>query len=317
MKDLILFYFSTAIFLSCSKEKVSVLFTKIETQTICRLNQIAFTDAMNGYIVGGDRYFIGIYLKTTDGGQTWTAADSIISKELYGIHCIDADTVFAVGFDGKIMRTFNGGAHWFYNQLDYTPCYEIEFFNRQLGVIPTGTGYAIGGYYVTHDGGIKWQYTGFERELRSVSFTPSGTCFISGYGVVLRSTDFCQTFLPLEVEGDFFLDIEFPTESTGYVAGYHGDLYTTTNGGDQWDKIQLGSSVFDQFNIWDINFLNENTGFLVGDHGLFFKTVNGGKSWMKPAETPRENFRSIFLFDEYHGFVCGENGALFEFEFNL
>ena len=51
----------------------------------------------------------GVIVRTTDGGETWTAQSSGTPASLYGVHFTDADTGTAVGDNGTILRTTAGG----------------------------------------------------------------------------------------------------------------------------------------------------------------------------------------------------------------
>ncbi|HNW68821.1 MAG TPA: YCF48-related protein [Bacteroidales bacterium] len=69
-----------------------------------------FTDAMTGYVGGGttgpDANFI---LKTNNGGLTWSNQVPANSKVIRSIYFPAKDTGFAIGNNGTIMKTINGG----------------------------------------------------------------------------------------------------------------------------------------------------------------------------------------------------------------
>ena len=54
---------------------------------------------------------VGIILRTSDGGVTWTAQSSGTPNTLYGVFFVDADTGTVVG-NGTILRTDDGGTTW-------------------------------------------------------------------------------------------------------------------------------------------------------------------------------------------------------------
>ncbi|MCP4714795.1 MAG: hypothetical protein GY868_06730, partial [Deltaproteobacteria bacterium] len=84
-------------------------------------NDVFFVDRTTGWIAGE----FGTLLHTRDGGATWkpqTCADleATVAKSdwdrpmpaLYGIYFIDRDRGWAVGMDGVILQTVNGGIMW-------------------------------------------------------------------------------------------------------------------------------------------------------------------------------------------------------------
>lgn len=108
-------------------ERTHILFTRDggETWTVqferedIILQDISFCDEQNGWAVGEYGY---IY-HTADGGMTWEQQAGIfdISDEtgeivggnyLFGVFAVDPGTAWAVGIDGYVIRTLDGGKTW-------------------------------------------------------------------------------------------------------------------------------------------------------------------------------------------------------------
>src|SRR5262249_37258849 len=72
------------------------------------LFSVSVLDA-NTVIAVGD---VGTVIKTTDGGETWTAQPPTAGTPptRHGVSYVDADTATAVGACGTILRTTDGGA---------------------------------------------------------------------------------------------------------------------------------------------------------------------------------------------------------------
>ena len=76
---------------------------------------VFFTDAKTGYVVGdgdwdkGTNYYKHIILKTIDGGTTWDTLSHRSPGGLNSVFFTDANTGFAVGRNGTILKTTNGG----------------------------------------------------------------------------------------------------------------------------------------------------------------------------------------------------------------
>ncbi len=72
------------------------------------ISDISFTDSLHGWMVvtpgGGD----WVFKKTIDGGLTWTG-DSYGVGPLHAIHFIDNNNGWAVGWNGNILHTPDGG----------------------------------------------------------------------------------------------------------------------------------------------------------------------------------------------------------------
>jgi photosystem II stability/assembly factor-like uncharacterized protein len=72
---------------------------------------VYFNDANKGYIVGENNYQSGIILYTADGGINWTAqyTDNISGRYLLSVNFANDTTGYAVGSDGTVLKTTNGG----------------------------------------------------------------------------------------------------------------------------------------------------------------------------------------------------------------
>lgn len=72
------------------------------------LNEVCFPNANIGYTVGLD----GTILKTTDGGNSWTAQNTGTMNSFSSVYFTDADTGYAVGGSPTILKTTDGGLNW-------------------------------------------------------------------------------------------------------------------------------------------------------------------------------------------------------------
>jgi photosystem II stability/assembly factor-like uncharacterized protein len=152
----------------------------------CDLQGISFADATHGWIVGSKQVmrsnginfdFVGVILRTTDGGQTWDTTSGW--GTLYDINAIDPTTAWAVGTGGTIVRTTDGGTTWQQQQSGTSVSLEsIHFVDHQHG-------WAVGGEYEhailhTSDGGLTWreQYTQTNSRFNEVFFLNSLTGWI-------------------------------------------------------------------------------------------------------------------------------------------
>jgi photosystem II stability/assembly factor-like uncharacterized protein len=82
------------------------------------LKGIAFADPLNGWAVGE----LGHIFHTADGGTTWETqggryelnsdGDLVGDPSLYDVIALDALNAWAVGMDGHVIRTIDGGRNW-------------------------------------------------------------------------------------------------------------------------------------------------------------------------------------------------------------
>src|SRR6188768_1418886 len=84
-------------------------------------------------------------------------------------------------------------------------------------------------------------------------------------------------------------DLFFVNDQIGFIVGYNGNIYKTTNAGKSWEKKNSGTSL----HLFSVFFLNENVGFAAGEvmrnclsddcnkGSVFLKTTDGGETWTK------------------------------------
>jgi photosystem II stability/assembly factor-like uncharacterized protein len=311
----ILLSFFGALFSSCIKEQIELLTQEISTGNSYQLHDVFFLNDSVGFVCGGSRYTIGIFLKTTDGGKTWTTDDSIMPKCAYTNFFFSEAEGIVGGYDSWFAYTNDSAKTFSANTGNYSPINDMTFLDRQHGLMVSGDGYASGHIAYTSNGGSSWSTTDYLNNFRTVQYADSNTAYASGYGVIYKSTDAGQTFLPLDVRGDFFVAMDFPTPNTGYFAGYQGSILKTSNGGSSFKKVMNGNVVFEKREHFEaINFWNENIGYVAGDGGIMYKTTNGGESWQKVKSFTSENLRDIHLFSATEGIVVGDNGKIFLFK---
>ena len=116
-----------------------------------------------------------------------------------------------------------------------------------------------------------------------------------------------------------FNTIFFVDENIGYIAGYDGALYKTTDGGNSWTAQNTKTSL----PFYDIYFFNENEGFAVGGESgcggtgcipkgaIIIHTIDGGQTWNQIALNLSEKIelRSICFANDLLGFAVG-NGLI-------
>lgn len=76
-------------------------------------------------------------------------------------------------------------------------------------------------------------------------------------------------------------DIEFASNTVGYISGDNETLLKTTDGGENWIAITpIGISAPFTYNIGDLEFISETIGFCnIPNAGATYKTIDGGFNW--------------------------------------
>jgi len=303
---------------ACQKEQIEIPINEVQTTTNYTLNDVFFLDENIGYACGGDRYNVGVFMKTKDGGKTWSSADSIMPKQSYAIHFFDQKRGFVTGFDSWFCSTDDSAKNFgIYYMPAYLPTYDLKFQNNTNGVMAGGAGLNSGTIYNTKNGGGSWNEQRFDFNLQCAAWVNDMRVMVAGYGVLYVSNDAGETWRAHDdVRGDFFKDICFPTAQTGFLIGWQGMILKTSNGGDTWQKLQSANSGFNKrIHLEAIDFFDENTGAIVGDDGLMYITDNAGKTWKQAKQFTNLNLYDVHLFNAKSGIACGEAGKVFLFNF--
>lgn len=104
-------------------------------------------------------------------------------------------------------------------------------------------------------------------------------------------------------------DIYFVNPNLGFVVGYNGDIYKTTDSGQTWIKKNSETTL----HLFSVFFLDENLGFVSSqamggcldadcDKGsVLLKTTNGGDTWIKTFFPDYTRILSLKFFDALNG----------------
>lgn len=304
----------TLLLQSCIKEQIDIPVTEIQTSTSQELRNVFFLNDSVGYACGGARYEIGVLLKTTNGGRSWSTADSIMPKRAYAIHFFNEKRGYVTGYDSWLSFTDDSAKTFFtYTMPAYLPTIDMKFFDEQHGVMVGGNGYTTGTIYTTQNGGGSWKEQLVSQNLQATEWLSQNKVLAVGYGILYISNDAGETWQAHnDVEGDFFKDISFPNSQTGYIVGWQGSILKTTDGGHSWQKQQAANQGFQpQVKLEAVDFIDENTGAIVGSNGTVYITNNGGRQWKKVKAFTNLNLFDVHIFSDKSAIVCGEGGQVF------
>lgn len=298
----------------CRKETIGLIVHEVGANTTLPLQRIFFVDDSLGYVCGGTRYTIGILLKTYDGGQSWSAPDSILPSAGYSIYFKSAAAGWIGGNYSWLATTVDSAKTFSTYTSNLLPVQDIALSGSNL-IWVGGNGYANGCIKFSTDEGITWKEQFYDNSLAAVQFTTPTTAYASGYGVIYKSTNGGETFFPLDVRGDFFVAMDFPSADVGYFAGYQGSILKTSDAGATFSKVMNGNAPFGKREHFEtIQFWDENTGYVAGAAGTMYTTTNGGESWQQVEAFTAETLRDIHLFTANEGIVIGDNGKIYRFK---
>jgi photosystem II stability/assembly factor-like uncharacterized protein len=205
------------------------------TLTNAHAQGVHFPDINNGFIVGTDGSRSIIY-HTTDGGSTWgTPVQPVPDWQLNAVNFFNTSIGIAVGNNGVIHRTINGGSSWVSSTSGVTDqLNDVIFLNSNIAIAVGANGKILR----STDAGATWTIIslGITTNLRGVGFMNSTEGFIVGYsGLILRTTDAGLTWNSISSPAtNNIWGMMFVNSSTGFAAGYAGTIIKYIPGSSNW-----------------------------------------------------------------------------------
>ncbi len=301
------------------------------------LNRISFMDKRSGCTAGSTIFC------TADEGKTWKEKLGVLPEhskriddflvQIHGISFPRSSFGWAVGDDGQIMKTEDGGKTWKMAARRDECGSAVFFVDKKTGWIYAPRDYTT---YIcrTDDGGRTRQNQEVGIWVRGLFFSDSSTGWAVGtieernerkeidkvYGVIKYTADGGKTWSTQfkELMGHDRLrtglfEVSFIDRENGWVVGNQGMILHTTDGGKRWEHQASGST--DYF-LRNIHFLDTKFGWIIGTKaiegaagwtGIILYTEDGGKKWNLQHKKDNAWLNGIFFTDNKTGWVTGRS----------
>ena len=240
----------------------------------------------------------------------WNSQTGNTSEDLHDTYFVNTSLGFAVGDNGVILKTTNGGTNWSSVSSSVTKNLNSIFFSSSL------TGYIAGDdstVLKTTDGGNNWtvKTSGTNAALlNSISFVDDNTGVAVGdNGLIIRTVDGGSNWSVIPSPTVFILHaVQFTSATIGYVIGANGTVLKTTDAGQNW----IPENPFTTKSLYGINFLTDSVGYVTGTNGGVFKTIDGGATWtdITTIKVPNEWLRTIECPFDGICYAAGNNGLI-------
>jgi len=246
------------------------------------LLSIYFSDHNHGWAGGvtDDFPYVGLILRTVDGGSNWDELNGLIPPA-NDIYFTDSLTGWLAA--GTIQHTIDGGETWQSNfePPNYMKARSICFTDSLNGWVSGGhgvgsTGYIYGYIWHTNDGGDNWEnqfYYGDNdgTKLYSIYFVDSLNGWCAGgswgfYGILLKtcnSGNDWDTSYYASYNSEELNSVQFTDLYNGWAVGQNGLIITTSDGGNNWDTIPVGTTQY----LKKVYFTENGYGWIAGTGG--------------------------------------------------
>jgi len=307
---------------------------KAKVKIVCRCERMLFgslqrsgSKGAKGTLYGWLLYLILIPLCTVFGFShpALSGAENYRlgwGEKIFSIYNLDMQMCWAVGTDGLMLKTVDGGKTWERRKRVTTLPLDDIFFIKNKGWIVGERGLLL----KTEDGGSTWkqhpQLTDlalfklfFINENQGVAVGEGGTILYTENGGSLWQpypvdwlTVLPESLISAGVLAPALFDVFFLDSSHGWIVGDRGIVLKTSDGGKQWEISRVG--FFSP--LYDVFFKNESEGWAVGQNGTIIYSQDGGKSWVELKTPVKFSLFKIRLFDDTYGLIVGAGGTVLE-----
>jgi photosystem II stability/assembly factor-like uncharacterized protein len=248
-------------------------FSPVNTPLLTSIYGLHFFDANNGIGVGSVSGNTEMIFRTSDGGVNWSVVyfnnNGPLLRTLNSVHFPTATTGYAVGHNGRILKSTDGGGTWTAVSTPTTAILNSVYFTS------AATGYIAGNGVLlsTTNGGVSWTTTSLPHNFESVQFTSADTGFVTAEHGILKTVNHGLTWTLKTVNRtDRFTGLKMIDGTVGFACADNG-VYKTENAGEFW-ALQPSSDFTGMYAA--IDFADANTGMAVGFEGHTTSTSTSG-----------------------------------------
>lgn len=233
-----------------------------------KINRIKYIDSHKQWVVGN----YGLIMGNVVNYPNWEAITTVTTNDYYDLVRINNDTLMAVGFFGRLEKSFDGGKTWeFYRFLDFISLKSISV-SRDDNIFITDQ---QGKIRLSQDKGKTWNIvysSESKRSITDIEFNNDSIGIAAGYDQIIRSTDGGMNWHEISIPGCGQLyALTFASANKVYLCSSN-KIFVSTNAGLTWKEQYTNYSL----SINDIKFFNDSTGFFCANDGWIARTDNGG-----------------------------------------
>ncbi len=206
----------------------------------------------------------------------WQVQNSGVSANFKAIHFASSTVGGAVGTDGTIVTTSNGGDLWnVQNSGTTAQLWDIHYISDSSAWVVGNSGTIL----YTSNGGSTWtpQVSGTNNFLFDVFFVSPLIGWVVGSDGLILNTVNGGTTWTTQISGttQALRAVFFVSEIEGWAVGLSSTVLKTTDAGITWtpQTANFGS-------YYDVHFISATQGWIVGGTGGIVVTTNdGGSTW--------------------------------------
>jgi photosystem II stability/assembly factor-like uncharacterized protein len=227
---------------------------------------------------------------------------------LYSIDMVDSDHITAVGSEGLILQSNDGGVTWQSRASGVVNNFRrIRWYTSTLGVILGNGGEAL----KSVDGGSSWlpMNTGTSDALFDIHFFDDNNWLIIGKAARVLTTSNAGTTWANQGSGtNNYNEIDFRGD-LGIIVGNKGTIRVTVDGGKRW-RDRSGAT---NLELTSVSIGDDSTAIAVGINGIILRTQDKGDSWTEiPPSAPigTVQLSGVRHLTPGRAVICGQFGLI-------
>ena len=256
--------------------------------------------------------------------SSWRRQRSGTFAWLHAVYFLDAQRGWAVGGNGALLSTTDGGETWRAERRPTEDSVRDVYFSDerngwlvcersvyQLTTKDDPRTYLMN----TGNGGVNWKrvnVSGIDADARLVRalFAGDGRAWAFGEaGALYTSRDDGATWARQRVPtrylllGGAFLDSE-----RGWLVGANATILQTADGGETWRAGTVADAARVRFTA--VSFVDARRGWAVGTEGRIFATRDGGRNWRAQVSNTEADLLDVKFVNAAEGWACGVEGTM-------
>ncbi|MGJ7509838.1 WD40/YVTN/BNR-like repeat-containing protein [Variovorax sp. GT1P44] len=284
---------------------------------------LASRTLLNGLASAGDRIVAvgqrGHVVYSDDGGTNWRQAEVPVSSDLVAVTFPDAANGWAVGHDGVVLRTTDGGLSWT-TQLDGRRVggIMVGYYQREAAALAADDPKRAA---VLVEEARRFEAQGAENPFLDVWFRDASEGFVVGaFGLVLHTTDGGATWAPwlhaLDNPKGLHLYAVKGIDADVYIAGEQGLLLKLERGDTRFRALELPY----KGTLFGVTG-NARSTIAYGLRGTVLRSTDGGRNWQQTptglqvgmtAGMRQADGRIVLVSQAGHVLTSNDDGASFK-----
>ncbi|MBI5214129.1 MAG: T9SS type A sorting domain-containing protein [Ignavibacteriae bacterium] len=237
----------------------------------------------------------------------WETVNSGTTKMLFSITSLDANRLIAVGADGMILRSYDGGNTWIPDTIGAPTnwLYSVVALNER-NIWISGCGGTI-----MYFNGSSWSKrpSNTTNTLNGISFSDTNVGWTVGQqGTILKTTDGGNSWTSQTSGTSKWLNNVHASDTDNVIAvGDSGEVLRTTNGGTNWTKIHSRTNEW----LGAVCFTSANRGWISGSGGTMLEFIDTNCATYHTHTT--KGIVGMSFTKQGRGFGVGDSGAIFHY----